>query len=180
MLPWTLKLYCKPYITYALLVYDLFSVEETAMVLKLVVEHWSYASSSHSSMFIKPVLVLNFSGALCFPSVWNLLLPSQLIPSFLEEEFLKAGIWIPLEGLCSALRGLLQLVHLAVTGWVSLVESPSSNFGLQNWQRVMELTQSLQGLDVLFFWCPASLLRSWQIPSFLLEAWSYSRQGAST
>lgn len=69
MLPWTLKLYCKPYITYALLVYDLFSVEETAMVLKLVVEHWSYASSSHSSMFIKPVLVLNFSGALCFPSV---------------------------------------------------------------------------------------------------------------
>lgn len=125
MLPWTLKLYCKPYITYALLVYDLFSVEETAMVLKLVVEHWSYASSSHSSMFIKPVLVLNFSGALCFPSVWNLLLPSQLIPSFLEEEFLKAGIWIPLEGLCSALRGLLQLVHLAVTGWVSQLKAPA-------------------------------------------------------
>lgn len=59
MLPWTLKLNCKPYITYALLVYDLFSVEETARVLKLVVEHWSFASCSHSSMFIKPVLVLS-------------------------------------------------------------------------------------------------------------------------
>lgn len=59
MLPWTLKLNCKPYITYALLVYDLFSVEKTARVLKLVVEHWSFASCSHSSMFIKPVLVLN-------------------------------------------------------------------------------------------------------------------------
>lgn len=59
MLPWTLKLNCKPYITYALLVYDLFSVEETARILKLVVERWSFASCSHSSMFIKPVLVLN-------------------------------------------------------------------------------------------------------------------------
>lgn len=36
--------------------------------------------------------------------------------------------------------------------WMGIsVESPSSNFGLQNWQRVMELTQSLQGLDVLLF-----------------------------
>lgn len=122
MLPWTLKLNCKPYIPYALLVYDLFSVEKTARVLKLVVEHWSFASCSHSSMFIKPVLV--FSGALCFPSVWNLLLPAQLIPSF-SEEFVKAGIWIPLEGLCSALQGLLQLVHLAVTGWVSQLKAPA-------------------------------------------------------
>lgn len=177
MLPWTLKLNCKPYITYALLVYDLFSVEETARVLKLVVEHWSFASCSHSSMFIKPVLVLNsvvHSVSRVYETCFSLL--SLSLRSWRRNFWrLEYGYhWRD-----SALRGLLQLVHLAVTGWVSQLKAPALILVYKT-GRVMELTQSLQGLDVLLFWCPASLLRSWQIPSFLLEAWSYSRQGAST
>lgn len=150
MLPWTLKLNCKPYITYALLVYDLFSVEKTARVLKLVVEHWSFASCSHSSMFIKPVLVLNsvvHSVSRVYETCFSLLSLSLRFGGGISEGWNMDTIGGTL--LCSP-----RAPPAGTSGcdWMGFsVESPSSNFVLQNWQRVMALTQSLQGLDVLLF-----------------------------
>lgn len=53
-----------------------------------------------------------------------------------------------LEGLCSALCGLLHLVHLTVTGRV-FQKAPTLILVYKNWQRVTELNQFPQGLDVL-------------------------------
>lgn len=103
-----------------------------------------------------------------------MLLPSQLMPSFLEEEILKAASSrarfnedkavasdrdAVLEGLCSALCGLLRLVHLTGTAWVVQLKAPAV-IVVYKPGRVTELDQFPKRIDVLLFRCPISLLRS--------------------
>lgn len=148
---------------YALLAYNFFcfSIEETVRILELDVEHWRFASHSSTACLWASSCV-KFSGALPFLSVWNLLLPSRLMPSFLEEEFLGAAggravfqrpercpaVWTR----CWTGSALPCSVDASDWDWICFsVKSPNSKLDLQNWQRVPELSQFPPELDIVLF-----------------------------
>jgi len=156
MLPWTLKLNCKPYITlcFTCLCF-FFSIEKTVRVIKLDIEHWSFASYSSSSMLVSQFLCklsVVHSIARVYKTCFSLLsfgswrkrnLKAALNRARFKEDKAVASSPV-LYWKDSALCGPLRLVCLTDCVGFS-AESPSCNLGLQNQQGVTELTGSQSG-----------------------------------